>query len=65
MYYNSDFFLCCNPTDFLTLVPTDSNSDPLTDKIFYFYSVKVWKRVDIYMQSFIWNTFPLVCGRCF
>jgi len=35
------FSLCCNPTGFIPVVRTDSNPDPLTDKIFYFYSVKV------------------------
>lgn len=31
----------CNPTGFLPLVVTESNPDPLTDKIFYSYSVEV------------------------
>jgi hypothetical protein len=46
------------------LVVTESNPDPLTDKIFYSYSVEVWKPVDIY-EYILMKYVPSVCGQCF
>jgi hypothetical protein len=58
------YSLCCNPTGFLPLVLTDSNPEPLTDKIFYFYSVGPCHYGMARTQVAVGGTAPDMEGSC-